>query len=861
LTSKKKYCDKKATSNRGKAVSKYGLAIAIVAILAGSFVVIPGAQAAVVTVFEDDVEAGVDGWTNASLWHITERRCSSTSHSWWYGQEATGNYDTGGHSLGCLVSPSIDLTGATAATLYYWTWWQTESDASYDTKRVYITTDGGTTWNLLEQLPAGSGSGNRTLDLAIYKGNVVQIRFCFDTKDDYYNNYEGWFVDDIKVEKEVPTMPDLNITEKSEEWVNNIYFNVNYTVKNIGNATAGASNTTIYINGTPHEDPVPALDVSESYTSTVGPFECPCDTTGVNVTVCADNGNVVEESDDTNNCMKNWVTCNSCVTPIHVNTTGWWRKDGAFNASGTPVQSAINNANDGDTIIVEEGTYKGSVDVNKELTLMAASRPVIDANGDTYAVWIQADNSTLEGFEIINATQVGGESPGVGVNVAGWFPPSTFPHVENVIIRNCSIHDNNFGIVTRMNNSEIIENNISSNDEGTGVINRNCSCDAGGSINCTAKWTEGGAVVISGVNNTISDNTVEYNGAGIVVFCDSNNTLIQDNIVKNNSDGTVNMTCESGSQVVFSAIANGTGIGMFACSNTNILSNVFADNGEYGIGIWNLAPCGTSANNVIDNNSIYGHTKYGVYRNETPAVDAFVNWWGDCSGPHHPTKNPMGTGDNVSDNVNFSSWFGLKTVYLDPQASNETYCHGVIVDIWVEHLEWGAVCEFKSGQINLTYNRTCANVTDYAANVTNFPTSGWTHYEGADWITFMASESSLSSGLYHIGTLTIHCNATDECATGLNFSDSCMLFDHAGCEVPTIWLNGSFACTVECGDVNFDNAIDIGDVGLLHNHVQYGVSIGNAWVADVQCGDGINMGDVGLLHNHVQYGSALNCCS
>ena len=85
-------------------------------------------------------------------------------------------------------------------------------------------------------------------------------------------------------------------------------FTVNYTVTNIGDGPAGASNTTIYIDSVNVlEDPVPALASGDSFTNTVGPFECPCGTT-LNVTVCADNGNVVEESDETNNCLENeWI--------------------------------------------------------------------------------------------------------------------------------------------------------------------------------------------------------------------------------------------------------------------------------------------------------------------------------------------------------------------------------------------------------------------------------------------------------------------------------------------------------------------------------------------------------------------------
>ena len=116
----------------------------------------------------------------------------------------------------------------------------------------------------------------------------------------------------VKCEGEAPTEPDLNVTGKFEEWVNATHFNINYTVCNIGTANAGACNTTIFINGTAvTEDPVPTLTAGESYTNTVGPFNCPCNQT-LNITVCADNDDVVDESDEANNCRENELECLPC---------------------------------------------------------------------------------------------------------------------------------------------------------------------------------------------------------------------------------------------------------------------------------------------------------------------------------------------------------------------------------------------------------------------------------------------------------------------------------------------------------------------------------------------------------------------
>ena len=45
---------------------------------------------------------------------------------------------------------------------------------------------------------------------------------------------------------------------------------------------------------------------------------------------------------------------------ICVNETGWWRNGGAFNASGTPIQAAVDNAGSGETICVVAGSDRGN---------------------------------------------------------------------------------------------------------------------------------------------------------------------------------------------------------------------------------------------------------------------------------------------------------------------------------------------------------------------------------------------------------------------------------------------------------------------------------------------------------------------
>jgi subtilase family serine protease len=105
------------------------------------------------------------------------------------------------------------------------------------------------------------------------------------------------------------TKPDLIVSEKWEESVNEgviVYFKVT----NIGEGDAKSSTTaSLEINGI-YEGTVgvPALVAGDSYVGAFAPEPCPPLTT-ITVTVCADNDDVVDESDETNNCKTNEFTC------------------------------------------------------------------------------------------------------------------------------------------------------------------------------------------------------------------------------------------------------------------------------------------------------------------------------------------------------------------------------------------------------------------------------------------------------------------------------------------------------------------------------------------------------------------------
>jgi parallel beta-helix repeat protein len=97
------------------------------------------------------------------------------------------------------------------------------------------------------------------------------------------------------------------------------------------------------------------------------------------------------------------------------------------------IQGAIDNSNQGDTVIVNDGTYFENVLVDKSLTINAATDATIDGSGSGSVVTISANNVELEGFEIT------GSGPGTadsGIEVKS--------HLNT--IRNNLLTGNNIGI-------------------------------------------------------------------------------------------------------------------------------------------------------------------------------------------------------------------------------------------------------------------------------------------------------------------------------------------------------------------------------------------------------------------------------
>ncbi len=121
------------------------------------------------------------------------------------------------------LTRAFDLTGLDAATLTFWSWYDLEE--GWDYGYTAVSTDGGTSWTLLESTttttnnPQGNGFGpgytgssggwvQETADLTPFAGREILLRFQVVTDDAVH--LDGWAIDDIAI-------PELGYADDAED--------------------------------------------------------------------------------------------------------------------------------------------------------------------------------------------------------------------------------------------------------------------------------------------------------------------------------------------------------------------------------------------------------------------------------------------------------------------------------------------------------------------------------------------------------------------------------------------------------------------------------------------------------------------
>ena len=136
-------------------------------------------------------------------------------------------------------------------------------------------------------------------------GRLIKVEYSTGTTITYSYDAAG-----NMLRREISVMPDLVITDTWVCWPANCTICYNMTNIGIGTAPAG-HNTTLYVDGIEKaQDQVPVdLAPGESYIGCFDDYSWAYTPPRGNITVCADNNETVDESDEGNNCLTNIWKC------------------------------------------------------------------------------------------------------------------------------------------------------------------------------------------------------------------------------------------------------------------------------------------------------------------------------------------------------------------------------------------------------------------------------------------------------------------------------------------------------------------------------------------------------------------------
>jgi parallel beta-helix repeat protein len=257
------------------------------------------------------------------------------------------------------------------------------------------------------------------------------------------------------------------------------------------------------------------------------------------------------------------------LNPLSLGKT--WYVGGNGSGNFTKIQDAIDNASDGDTVKVYNGTYNETINITKAINLIGENKDstIIDAKYQWNVISVIANGS----IEIKNFTLRNSNIIYAGAGIALGFSASQQVTISNNIIKN-----NSHGIYCYggniSNNYSLYSNDIENNTIGVGLngIGQTNVQIKNNRIIRNGKGIEGSSVKMI---ITIEENNISYNTQGIY-FDSVTYAFIDYNKIDNNHEAISFLTFTSTNQIWDNNITNNA-VGIYL-QDTSIGNEVKGNN-------------------------------------------------------------------------------------------------------------------------------------------------------------------------------------------------------------------------------------------------------------------------------------------
>ena len=294
------------------------------------------------------------------------------------------------------------------------------------------------------------------------------------------------------------------------------------------------------------------------------------------------------------------------------------------------IQAAINNASDGDTVFVYNGTYFENVVVNKTIMLVGEDRDttIIDGDGNSFAIHVPSDNVSISGFKIRNS----------GSQIVQIFNVDNCNLTGNIVtdgsvgvyllnakgsyIGNNNVSNTQIGIRLESCDRNTLKNNNVTLNQDTGVYIVHSS-NIVASANFLVENIKQGLYLKYSSGNIVKENLVADNGAGIQLHYSTDNTIVDNDLTGNSEEG-LNLYYSTGNVINSNVVTRNCLGTRLAYSGSNTLKSNHIASNDYDFEI-EAVTLSSFVNDIDTTNTVEGRQIYYLVNQENLVVNSSSN--------------------------------------------------------------------------------------------------------------------------------------------------------------------------------------------------------------------------------------------